>query len=271
MSSGILRNNKLVILAIACIMVAVFVGSLSFLKNVYQTENYYVLNQSVSARSQISPDMLVQVTTSKGTAPSNALAPADVQSGLVFSRIALYENDIVTRSNTSGLDDIAVGIPDNWVVTSFSVRADNAVGGRITRGVYFDLMVSTRDGSFYPFVNMLTLDTSTSLNSASGAGAVNTDEAKSGQTSVYYVGATPEDAAILQTIMQQHGNNVRLVLSPRSNAYEAPDMTRYEGLFTFDADTFSSINGGEGTDNSFDPKAVKRESDGRPINPPWEQ
>lgn len=251
MANSTLKSNKLVFGIIAILMLLVFLGSLTFLKNVYETEEYYVLNADVATRTQITAEMLQKVVTSKGTAPTTALAPKDVQSGAVYTRYPVRIGEIITLSNTGGLDDISIGIPDSWVVTSFQLPADNAVGGRISRGLYFDMMIVSDTGSFYPFINMLVLDTSVGLSGATSSNAVNTDEAKTGQTQFYYVGLTPEDAGYLQNIVSKFGGNMKLVLSPRENEYQKPNFAAYDGVFKYDPQTFEVKDSGEGTDNTF--------------------
>ena len=63
MASSKKRNNKMVYGLIVVLVVAVFVGSLMLLKNVYQTETYYVLKEDVPTRTQVNADMLEPVTT----------------------------------------------------------------------------------------------------------------------------------------------------------------------------------------------------------------
>lgn len=255
-----LRNNKLIFAGIAFLILLVFAGALTLLKSIYQTETYYVLKADVATRSQIVPEMLEPVTTSAGTAPKAALGIAEVQAGYMYSKYPLVKGDILTPSNVGGFEDISVGVPDEWVVTSFSVNADNAVGGRIRRGVYFDMMVATNDGAFYPFVNVLTLDTTVSLSNASSAQAADTEEAHAGQTSQYVVGMPPDDAARLQQVMKRYGQDIKLVLSPRQNEYNAPQLASYTGIFKYENDT---KNMGVGTDYTFTP--LKRDAFGRPI------
>lgn len=267
MASSGLKKNKLIFLTSGILMVLIFVGTLTLLKNVYQTETYYVLNTSLATRSQISPELLAPVTTTKGTAPKNALRPADVQSGQTFTRIPLEAGDILTNSNTGGLDDISVGLPDSWVVTSFPVPADDASAGRIRRGYYFDMMVTTENGVIYPFINMLALDTTTSLNSASNSNAINTDEARQGQSQIYYVGLTPANAAILQDLVNNYAGKIRLILTPRQNEYQAPDVENYTGegvggAFRFIQKDWTPQDMSGGTDNTF--TKVERDELGRP-------
>lgn len=260
-SSG-LRSNKMIYGVIGILVVFVFVGALTLLKNIYQTETYYVLKQDVPTRTQVTPEMLEPVVTSKGTAPKAALSLGDVQSGYLFSKYPLIAGDILTDSNVGGFEDISVGVPDNWVVTSFSVNADKAVGGRIKRGVYFDILVTTNEGVYYPFVNVLALDTTVSMDNASSNKAADSEEAHAGQTSQYVVGMSPEDAARLKAIMKDSANGVELVLSPRQNEYNKPQLSEYN--FKFDKEKLMETkNMGEGTDYTFTP--VKRDTFGRPI------
>lgn len=264
-SGSFLRKNTFLIgvsALLACIVVAL---SFMLLRNLIQTETYYTLNQDVPARTQITPEMLSPVVTSTGTAPQAALGIEDVQSGAVYSQYSLRTGDILTASNAGEQKDISVGIPDSWVVTNFSVPADNAVGGRIQRGYYFDIMVATDDGSTYPFINVLALDTTIDLNDASSSDAANTEEAKSGQTTQYVVGMSPQDAGKLQSIMKKHGDDVRLVLSPRQNEYAKPKMSDYEGNFSYNKDD-GVKNMGEGTNYTF--ADAERDEFGRPIASP---
>lgn len=256
-----LRNNKLIFLMIIVLAIAVFLGVLKILQGIYTTETYYVLNTDVPTRTKIVPEMLDPVVAAEGQAPQAALGLEAVQSGSLYTKFPLLAGDILTNSNVGGFEDISTGVPDEWVITSFSVSADNAVGGRLQRGYYFDMMVSTDSHSFYPFINMLVLDTSVSLSNASNANAVNTEEAKDGQTTQYTVGASPADAAILQHIMRNHGSDIKLLISPRQNEYNAPQIDEYKGQFRYEEDMIK--NAGEGTDNSFRP--LERDAFGRPI------
>lgn len=265
-TSSVLRNNKLILGLIALLIMGAFFGALRFLENIYQTETYYVLVEPIPTRTQVTPEMLTPVVTSKGTKP-DSLTLADVQTGGVYTRIPLNQGDVLTMSNTGGFDDISVGIPDSWVVTNFAVGADDAVGGRVRRGVYFDMMAVTREGTFYPFVNVLALDTSVSLSSASSNEAAETGEAKSGQTEQYYVGFAPEEAARFHDMLEQHGENIKLVLSPRQNEYNEPDLEAYvgpnNGMFRYSVGD-EITNSGELTDNTF--SRVDRDEFGRPVD-----
>ena len=265
------KNNKLIaFMIVGLLLFLAGTFTFNFFQNLYQTETYYVLKENVPTRTQITPDMMEAVTTTAGTAPKAAIGISDIQTGNVYSQYPLTAGDILTQSNIGGMKDISVGVPDNWVITNFSVNADNAVGGRIKRGTYFDIMITAKDNksSFYPFVNMLALDTTVSLNSASSSDAANTDEAHAGQTSQYVVGLTPKNAAYLQSLMAEYGSgNVRLVLSPRQNEYKKPQLSDYNGMFNYETDKPGTIwpgqsSNGEATDYTF--RDVQRDEFGRP-------
>lgn len=265
------KSSLLIFGSIIVIMIIVFIGSLTFLKNIYQTETYYVLNQDVSTRTQLTPDLLDPIVTSEGTAPPNTLTIEDVQEGNLFAQFPLSAGDVLLFSNVTGYKDISTGIPDDFVVTSINVSADNASGGRIHRGVYFDMMVydDNNEEVFYPFVNILALDTTVSMSSASSQDAIDTEEAQGGQVSYYYIGVTPEDAAYIEIISQRYSGNIKLILSPRQNEYNKPKISDFTGIFRYETGEFIKLEGnvpknlGEFTDYTF--TQLERDEFGRPI------
>lgn len=264
------KGRPNIVIWVVVVIIALAIGLLSamFLRSVTETDQYYVLNTSVPARGQITPEMLQPMEAKKDQAPPNAIGISDVQAGGIYAQYPLNPGDILSSSNISGYTDISTGIPDDWVVTSFSVNADNAVGGRITRGTYFDIMATKEDSeTYYPFVNVLALDTTVSLNNASSAGAVDTEEAQAGQTQFYYVGMSPENAAKLQSLASgSDGKSMKLVLSPRQNEYKKPDLKAYEGSFKYeDGEVIwpGESNDGEVTDYTF--PRVERDECGIPV------
>lgn len=263
------NNNSLIFIAIGVVSLILAGVFFSVASSLFQTETYYVLNQDIPSRTQVTEEMLVPVVTSEGTAPKAAIGLADVQTGNVYTKFPLLIGDILTMSNVGTLEDIAVGVPDTWVVTNFSVGADDAVGGRIQRGTYFDILVTTQDEnsgtqSFYPFVNVLALDTTVDLSNASSSNAADTSEAHAGQTTQYVVGMSPENAAVLHSIVKEHGGDMKLVLSPRQNEYERPEVAEYDGMFTYDGNIIwpGESDAGELTDRTF--SDVERDEFGRP-------
>lgn len=243
-SGGFLKNAKIIWLGIAVLLIFVFVGTFMFLRSIYETETYYVLNQDVPTRTAITMDMLTPVVTSHGTAPGgtpemtqeekdaerSAILSA-VQTGSAYSQFPLKSGDTLSPSNVGALSDISVGIPDDWVVTSFNVDYNSAVQGRIDRGTYFDIMVVGDEGAYYPFVNVLALETATGEGTSS-AGSED-ESGMNSTTSVYTVGMSPENAAKLQFLQKNVGGDMKLVLSPRQNEYASPLVEDYTGLFTY--------------------------------------
>ena len=275
-------RGKLIPIVIILLVGLSFVGVTTYLSKILKTETYWVLNQDVPARTLITPDLLAEITTSDKTAPPTALTLADVEENTMFAQFPLKAGDTLTPSNVGGFEDISVGIPDNWVVTSFSVPSEDAVQGRIRRGTYFDMLAITKNGTFYPFINMLALETTINLSSASSADAVNTDEAHAGQTTVYTVGVPPEDAARLHDLLNNgYGDGdssikIKLILSPRSNEYEAPDIDAYTGMFHFNEEVGDSSDtmtkdASVAPENEYLPHTnnsfshIKRDKFGRPI------
>lgn len=271
-NKGVKSSNWLLYGAMAVIAIAIFVVTATALMKLFQTETYYVLNQNVPTRTQITPEMLDPIVTSEGTAPQAAIGMEDVQSGSIYTQYPLIAGDILTGSNIGGRSDISIGIPDSWVITNFSVGADDAVGGRIQRGYYFDIMVISdgsdghEKGAYYPFVNVLALDTTVDLSGASSADAAETEEAHEGQTTQYVVGMEPGDAGRLQDLMETN-DNIKLVLSPRQNEYKAPELSEYDGTFAYDSE-IGPKNMGENTDYTF--SDVERDEFGVPVELPNE-
>lgn len=266
MGTSKLRNNPLMLGLLAALVAVIFVGSLTFLQAVYRTETYYILNTDVPARTQVTPEMLTPITASEGTAPPNAKTIGDVQSGDLFTKTPLLKGDPLSSSTVGGLEDIASGVPDTWVVTTIQVPDENALGGRIQRGYYFDVMVATKTGSYYPFINVLSMGTPVAIdaNTAAAEGVSNSSR-KASLTTQYTVAGTPGDMAKLQQVMKANSADVKLVLSPRQNQYAAPQVAEYSdggNVFTYKmGDEPKDL--GKGSDYTFSP--VKRDAFGRPL------
>jgi len=253
----------------AAIVMAVLVAASMFalLSSVASTSTYYVLNQDVPARTQISPDMMTAVVTSEGGQPRNAATLADVQTGKVFSKFALNTGDVVSMSNSGPLTAINVGVPDSYVITSFSVEAQNAVAGRVTRGDYIDIIAVTTstngdERSKYILRNVLVLDvnsdltqvSATTADSSTGATASDSAAARGGIPSLYTVGLPPVDAARLALAAN---DTLFIVLSPVQNADSGVDP---EDISVNQSDLFGDAtvgNAGLGTDPTFQQDGTK--------------
>lgn len=238
------KGTGLVIGLIIVASIAAFVLSMTWLQSMAKTSTYYVLREDIPAKTMLTPELLYPVVTSENSEPMNAITMEELERSLedgtpYITQISLQAGDPITSSVVSGGEEASVeisdAIPDSWVITSFGVSADNAVGGRIRSFDYFDMLVTIEGKTYYPFVNMLALDTTVSMNDASSAYAADTEEAYEGQTSQYVVGMPPADAARLQNLMAEYSDTVRLVISPRQNNYSPPSLDDYKGAFSWNS------------------------------------
>lgn len=257
------KKNLLIVSAVA-VGVLVFVGVVFFtLSQLLATEKYYILNQDVPAKTQITTQMLTEVQTAKGTAPKNAITAAQVATGNTFSKVALQAGDVLVPSNT-GIDiDNTVGIPDGWAVTSISIPRTQAVNGIITRGQYFDILgVNQETGETkYIATSVLALDVD------SGSVDTKVDNNKSagngtGDTLNITVGMPSEAVANLHSALAKYAK-VELALAPKSVNYQKRDTSNLQGTFNYDTDS-ETPDLKKGTDNTFTP--VQRDSKGRPVD-----
>lgn len=246
-------------LLIAILSVAIFFG----LKTAFETEDYYVLSQDISSKTQITETMLTKVTTSKGTAPQNAISIQQIRQGTIFSKIPLKSGDVISSSNTGLNVDTNNGIPDDWVITSFTIDPKLSVNGLIKKGDYFDILgVSVEEGSKYLFHNVLALGVQVEGQMYKDAtDAVTSGEVEEGMIT-YIVGMPAEDAAKLHYALAKY-EIIKTVLAPASLTYKYRDVSNLVEPFFMDAETVPS-DLFEGTDSTFTP--VLRDNNGRPVN-----
>ena len=253
------KKNLAMVVGIAVLIVLLAGGVYFGLSNVLATESYYVLNADTPAKTQITETMLKEVVTAKNSAPQNAITIAQIRQGNIFTKYPLKAGDVLSASNTGLSLDTGTGIPDTWVVTSFNVNADDAVGGNITKGDYFDIIgVSSETGAKYIFTNVLALEVnsgqSTTLN---GEGEVT----GLGETLQYVVGMPADNVAQLQHALLKY-EKIKLVLSPTSLKYKSRDVSPLNNTFQASQDN-NTIDLFNGTDNTF--SAVLKDGDGVPI------
>lgn len=200
------RGGSKVFLA-AAIAFAVVAAAMVFivLGQVTSTVTYYVLNQDVPARTQVTEDMLTPVTTSQGGQPRNALDISHLSPDPVFARYHLSAGDILTPSNVGLYSPIQEGIPADYTVASFSVPAENAVAGKVSRGDYIDIIatnnLSETGEAQYVLRHVLVVDTAADLAAeAQSANTVDGSEdgaVRSGVPTLYTVALPEADAAKL--------------------------------------------------------------------------
>lgn len=227
------------------------------LSQMLATTTYYVLNAEVPARSQITEDMLTEVSASKGTEPRNALTLSDVAFGEVYAKIALNTGDVLSASNTGDQVSLHKGIPEDFVVASFIAEPNNAVGGKLTAGNYIDIFATTDagDGKKTKSVlrHIIIVDATASATDFVESEDV-TDETtaqdtlrSAGVPFLYTVALSEEDAATLSNVRD---NEIFLALSSAESDTKFVDKN-----ITVDSkDVFSDrkvTNSGEGTDPNF--------------------
>lgn len=290
------KGNKFLIAAIAVIALILFAVFTVLAQRALATEVYYQLNQPVLAKQLITADMVEEVATKEGTAPATAITMSDIQSGAAQSKYPLDAGEVLTYGNVGSAsdnlhdsllsqkeDELAqiekdggdAGDYPNWVLTSFGIGADEAMGGRITPGSYFDVMVITEKGAFYPFINLQAIDTTVSLSGASSSAAAESSEAYDGQTSQYVVKLSPNDAARLQWFMTAYSGDIRLVLNDKSdvnskgdtvtpdargeNKYDGFDSATEEGYELYDIVSPNIPLKDDNSEGGSDNKAVSAE------------
>lgn len=256
--------------AIAALLTAIVLFVI--LSQVTSTSTYYVLKDDVSARSQITEDMLQEVITSTNGEPPNALDKATIVSESLYARYSLHAGDILTTSNTGPLNPIEEGLPSGFVVATFNAPASFAAGGKIQRGNYVDLIVVQDDSASYFLQHVLVLDATVNLDNASASAtqnadgtttsAANSSAIRSGIPTLYTVGLSPQDAAKLAIASQA---TIYVVLSSNQTSDPVEPMS-----ITVDLGSLNGLitDSGAGTDNTFSGKAKKTTTSGSSSSTP---
>jgi len=251
--------------AIASVVVAVLTFTL--MSVVTATENYYVLNSDIPARTQITMDLLTEVTVSKGSTPPNAIGIGELTEE-TYSLYALDIGDILSSSNAGDLTSLSEGLPSNFVIASFIASPSVAAGGNVQRGDYIDIMTVINDptltgsegyGASYALQHVLVIDATIDLDSYDAAAdtATTTEEGatadtdaiaqRSGIPTMFTVGLSQEDATRLAVATQY---DMFVVLSSADatsgNVNLTPGSTTSDEMW---GDT--APDGGIDTDNKF--------------------
>lgn len=237
------------------------------------TTTYYVLNQNVPARTLITQKMLTEVVTSTGGQPPTALDVNTIGQGDTYSKFALNPGDVVTSSNAGDLTPLTQGLPDNYVVASFTASPNLSAGGNIQRGDYINITAVLSGGtdvtSHMILQRVLVLGTTSDLEGTSGGstddststdGSTGTAEAgdqnptsqyASGVPAVYTVGVTQEDANKIALATQQ--STLYLTLTSEEAVKKGAQPADIENMMT-DLFTGEVGDSGKDTDNSFSDK-----------------
>ena len=262
---GLLAGAKsLLVLSLVIAAMAAF-GALQIIGSAADQVPYYVLSSDVPARTQITPDLLVEVQTSQGGQPRTAYDLAWVQTNAddAFTRIPLQAGDTLTPSNTGPLRRITAGLPPNFVAASFKVDPADAVAGKVRRGDYIEIAAtsdgaSAAEGSLSKIVmhHVLVLDVTvdpTSIAEAANEGqeGQNIDPGpesaavRDGIPQLYTVAVTPKDFTRL-TLLK--GAKLSVALSANEPGATSDASTSSTEVFNGDPVTDS----GKGTEKVFD-------------------
>lgn len=252
------RKNLILVGGATLVVILLSAAIFLTLTSLFSTENYYVLNTNVKAKQQITSEMVVARETAKGTGPVNALSMESIQRGEVYSKYPLYSGDVIAQSNAGELSGQALGIPDDWVVTSFSTTSTDAVGGILGKGDYVDILGVDDIGARYIFNNLLILEVKFVNEEYDGK--------LDGQTVVgeamhYTVGMPADKAAYFHSALNDY-TLVKVIKSPNIINYAERDVSDLDKLFKYgpEVGNFDLI---KGTDPTF--TDIERDENGRPI------
>ena len=257
------RKNLVLVSGAAVLVIVISAVIFMTLTSLFSTESYYVLNQNVKSKQQITPEMVVARETAEGTGPVHALTMEEIQRGGVYSKYPLFAGDVVANSNAGPLSGTPLGIPDDWSVTSFTINSTDAVGGILGKGDYADLLgINLEDqekGAQYIFHNMLILEVKFLNEEFVGA--------LDGQTIVgevmhYTVGLPADDVAYLHDALNSF-EIVKMVKAPTEVNYQDRSLSDLNKLYKYNID-IGNIDVIEGTDPTF--TEIERDENGRPIN-----
>jgi hypothetical protein len=239
-----------------------------FLQALISTTKYYVLSKDVAARTLITQNDLVEQVVSSGGEPPNAIDISRVATEPMYSKTALKAGDILTDSNAGELIPLRQGIPDDFVVASFSADPNSSAGGNIKRGDYVDVFYVGEGQSSLLFQRVLILDTTTDLNTgapaaeaadpAAGAPTATEDTAtatyRGGVPFLYTVGLKQNDALKLSAASS---GKFYVVLSSEKDVKAKEVAAKTLGMSLNDVLSSSAGDSGKGTDNSFGEKKAE--------------
>lgn len=255
------RKNLVLVSGAAVLVIALSAVIFMTLTSLFSTESYYVLNTNVKAKQQITPEMVVARETAEGTGPVHALTMEEIQRGGVYSKYPLFAGDVVAKSNAGPLSGTPLGIPDDWLVTSFNINSTDAVGGILGKGDYADLLGINDEGAQYIFNNMLILEVKFLNDEYDGA---LDGQTVVGETIHYTVGLPAEDVAYLHDALNSY-DVVKMIKAPTEINYQERSLDELDQIFKYGPDV-GNIDVFEGTDPTF--TEIERDEDGRPINQP---
>lgn len=235
---------------------------------------YWVVSEDIAPRQRVTSSMLVEKEARSGSEPEAALTAAFVDSNEVYAKYALKPGDILTRSNVGPLVPITVGIPEDYSVSSFTASATSAAIGQAKRGDYIDIYATYNEGNIATtkliLQRVLVLDSVDGLDEVNTRASANTGpdsgtgaeppKGVSRVSSIYQVGLSRDDTAVLANITSDSRFRLFVALSPAKGASSPiPEKVSSEELI-------NSIPGdsGEGTDPTFGVKEEPADNQNQP-------
>lgn len=138
---------------------------------------YYVMKNSVAARTQVTLSMLTPVSTSATGVPPTALSLNSFAAGNLYTRIPLKAGDVISSSVVGAYQSLTASLPDGYMVASLQVAPGDAVGGRVKSGDYIDIASISSSGHAIAKIvlhHVLVLDVTVAPGTISNAANSNT-------------------------------------------------------------------------------------------------
>ena len=255
-------SRKNLILVVGAILLVIVLSATIFLTltSLFSTENYYVLNVNVKAKQLITPEMVVARETASGTAPVNALTMEEIQRGQLYSRYPLYAGDVISSSNVGYSSGLILGIPDDWVVTSFSITSTDAVGGILGKGDYIDILGVDEEGARYIFNNVLVL--SVKFTNEDYDSEASGEQTIVGEQMHYTVGMPADKVAYLHSALNDYSGSIKLIKAPTVLNYADRDVSDLDQVFKYGPNV-GNIDLFIGSDPTF--TEIERDEHGKPV------
>lgn len=247
------EGKKLPLWFAAGLAILVAIALSVFLMSLAQQTKYYVLTKAVDARTLITPDMLEEVPTNLGGEPPTALTMEEVATNELYAKTKLNPGDIITQSNAGELSPLSAGLPDDFVIASFTANANSAAGGNIQRGDYIDIFVTSNEEANLIFQRVLVVETAKDLAATEPDDTITATEDtptapyRMGVPELYTVGVTQADAAKLALASQQ---SLYIVLSSPESVENGVQPVSL-GISLSDLLAGEAGDSGEGTDHFF--------------------
>lgn len=229
-----------------------------FLQSLISTTKYYVLKQDVAARTLITPDMLQEQVVSSGGQPPNAIDISAITQDSLYAKSNLSVGDILSPNTVGELIPLRSGLPDNFVVASFTADPNTSAGGNIKRGDYIDIFFVKDDSASLLFQRILVIDTTSDLKSGGDETVSATEDTATapyrvGIPFLYTVGISQEDA--MKLALASKGDMTVVLSSTESVNKGANEKTL--GVSIGDMLAAAVKDSGKGTDATFGSKKAE--------------